>query len=158
VRPQAPLHPVRPPAENLPAQGFLGRFAGDLADLLAVDRVTVAMADPVRPDTGVVAACLGAPGVLGRHLPLPTEQTTGFKTAEEAVALGLGEDGGRELPWSFAHVPIATSGELLGAVTVVSRRPRAFSRQELVGVERLARRRVPEFDRRRFRRTWRETA
>jgi GAF domain-containing protein len=155
VQPQADPH-TRPTAETLPAQGFLGRFADDLADLLAVDRVTVAMTDPARPDTGVIAACLGAPGVLGRHVPLPTEPATGYKSADEAVALGLGEDG-RELPWSYAHVPIAASGELLGAVTVVSRRPRAFSERELVGVERLARRRVPEFDRRRFRRTWRET-
>jgi hypothetical protein len=70
------------------------------------------------------------------------------------TALGLGEDGEHDLPWSFAHVPIAGfADELMGAVTVVSRRARAFTEQDLLAIEKLARRRVPEFDRRQGRRT-----
>jgi hypothetical protein len=137
------------PVEALPGHGFLGRLAADLAEMLCVERVTVAIADPDHADAGIVAACVGAPGVLGRHAPLPTERATGVKSAAEAAALGLGADGDHELPWSYAHVPIAGTCEVLGAVTVVSRRARAFTEQDLIFVERIARRRVPEFDRRR---------
>jgi hypothetical protein len=145
---------AEPSPEALPNQGFLARLAGDVAEMLRVDRVTVAIPDPEHADTGIVAACLGAPGMLGMRLPLPTTSATGVKSAAEVAALGLGEDEDRELPWSFAHVPIAGfAEESLGAVTVVSRRARAFSEQDLLFIEKLARRRVPEFDRRRGRRT-----
>jgi hypothetical protein len=66
-------------AEALSAQGFLGRLAADLADLLRVERVTVVL-------------------------------------------------------------------------TIVARRPRTFTEHDLHGVECLARRRVPAFDRRDSRR------
>ena len=135
--------------EALPGRGFLGRLAADLAEMLRVDRVTVAVADLGRADVGVVAACVGAPGVLGTHVPLRAERATGFKSAAEAASLGLGEDDEPELPWSFAQVPIAGTSELLGTVTVVSRRARCFTEQELIFIERITRRRVPEFDRRR---------
>jgi hypothetical protein len=141
---------------SLPDRGFLGRLAADLADLLDVERVMVAIPDRQRADTAVVAACVGAPGALGRQVLLQTERSTGCKTADEALALGLDEDGGEALPWSYAHVPIAGADELLGAVTVVSRRFRSFTEQDLSGVEQLARRRVPQFDRRAERRSWRE--
>ena len=145
---------AEPSPEALPNHGFLARLAGDVAEMLRVERVTVAIADPEHADTGIVAACLGAPGTLGMRLPLPTACVTGVKSAAEAATLGLGEDEERELPWSFAHVPIAGfSEESLGAVTVVSRRARAFTEQDLLSIEKLARRRVPEFDRRQSRRS-----
>jgi hypothetical protein len=99
---------------------------------------------------------VGAPELLGTHVLLQTERATGCKTPEEAAVLGLDEDGTAELPWSYAHVPITGAGDLLGSVTLVSRRFRSFTEQDLSGVERLARRRVPSFDRRERRRSWRE--
>ena len=145
---------AEPSPEALPNHGFMARLAGDVAEMLRAERVTVAIADPDHADEGIVAACLGAPGTLGMRLPLPTERATGFKSAAEAATLGLGEDEEHSLPWSFAHVPIAgLSEESLGAVTVVSRRTRAFNEQDLLSIEKLARRRVPEFDRRQGRRT-----
>lgn len=140
-------------AEALPGHGFLGRLAADLAEMLRVERVTIAIADRDRADEGVVAACLGAPGALGTHVSLPEERATGYKSAAEAASLGLGTEHEHELPWSFAHVPIAGTRELLGAVTVVSRRARSFTEQDLIFIERMTRRRVPEFDRRRHGRT-----
>jgi hypothetical protein len=138
--------------ETLPGHGFLGRLVGDLAEMLRLDRVAVVVADPGRSDVGVVAACVGAPGMLGTHIPLCAVSVAGFKSAVEAAHLGLGGGVEPELPWSFARVPIAGTTELLGTVTVVSRWARCFTEQDLIFIERIARRRVPEFDRRRRRR------
>ena len=66
-----------------------------------------------------------------------------------ATALGIGGAAERAGAWTFAHVPITGEGELLGAVTVAACDERQFTRDDLAVVERLARSRVPRFDRRR---------
>jgi hypothetical protein len=123
----------------------LGRLAATVQDTLAAEQVTVVVSDDAEPGTGVVAACVGAPGLLGNRVRVLAEPVSGFLTPGEAGALGLaGEE-----PWAFAHLPIAGPLEPLGAVTVASRRPGAFGRRELRTLERLAREQAPEFDRRR---------
>jgi hypothetical protein len=134
------------PLEALPGHGFLGLLAVDLREALRVDRVTVVVADPAACGGGIVAACLGAPGMLGRHVPLLEEPATGYKSPAEAAALGLAGEGERELPWSFAYVPIAPAGQPIGAVTLVSRRARIFTDRDLSFVQRLASRRAAQFE------------
>jgi hypothetical protein len=84
--------------------------------------------------------------MLGRHVPLLGEPATGYRNPAEAAALGLAQEGERELPWSFAYVPIGLAGEPIGAVTLVSRRARIFTDGDLSFVERLARRRASQFE------------
>jgi hypothetical protein len=143
------VHPA--PVEMLPAHVPLGRLAVELRDSLDVERVSVVVSDPRVPGTGVVGACLGAPGLLGSRIPVVDEAATGLLNASEATAVGLGDGHEDGAPWTYAHVPIAgTDDELLGAVTVATRRFRQFGERDLRTVERVARERAPQFDRRRF--------
>jgi hypothetical protein len=137
------------PVEMLPAHVPLGRLAVELRDSFDVEQVSVVVSDPEDPGIGVVGACLGAPGLLGSRIPVVTEPTTGLLNAAEAAALGLGEDGEDDAPWTYAHVPIPGADGLLGAVTVATRRSREFRERDLVALERVARQRTPQFDRRR---------
>jgi hypothetical protein len=155
VQSQINLHPGA--VETLPGHGFLGRLAEDVRDALGVDRVTIALADPDEPGMGIVGACTGEPDVLGHHAPLITEPGTGYKSAAEAAALGLCEDAD-ERPWSFAHVPIDNDGDVPAVITLVARRARPFGPRDLGYVAQLARRRVPDFDRREAIRRFRATA
>jgi hypothetical protein len=110
----------------------LGQFAGEVAIALGAERVVVMIGDRAEPSTGVVAACLGAPGLVGRRGPMPTEP-----------ASGVVQD------WNFAQIPLDGVVEAAGAVSVATPGPRSFTDRDLGLVERLARSQVPLFDRRR---------
>jgi hypothetical protein len=141
------------PIEILPAHAALGHVAAEVRDALAVERVTVIVADPEEPHTGVVGACLGAPGLLGLRVPVEDKAATGVLGPAEAVVLGLTGDAGADDSWTFAHVPLDCAGWRRGAVAVAARRLLAFSTGEMNAIERLARRGAPDFDRRRRART-----
>jgi hypothetical protein len=118
------------PIEMLPDDEGLGQFAGEVAIELGAERVVVVIGDPAEPSTGVVAACLGTPGMVGRRVPMPTEP-----------AMGAAQD------WNFAQIPLNGIAEGTGAVAVASPRPRSFTERDLGFVERLARSRLARFDR-----------
>jgi GAF domain-containing protein len=69
----------------------------------------------------------------------------------EAVDFGLADAGECPAAWTFAHVPLAGAGRLVGAVTAASR-SRTFTEDDLTVIERMARNRARQFDRRRRRR------
>jgi hypothetical protein len=118
--------------EMLPDDTGFGQFAGEVAIELGAERVIVVIGDPAEPSTGVVAACLGTPGLVGRRLPMPSEP-----------AHGVVQD------WQFAQIPLKGMAERAGAVAVASPGRRSFTDRELGFVERLARSQLAQFDRRR---------
>jgi hypothetical protein len=136
---------ARAPVEVLPGADALGRLAAELRDTLRADRVAVIVADFDRGEEWRVAACAGAPGLLGSRLPVAARPTTRTIGPDEASALGLPGDG----CWSYAHVPMTGSSGTAGAVMVASRREIPYSQGEMRLIERLARSGVPEFERRR---------
>jgi hypothetical protein len=137
--------PDPPAAAVLGAHAGLGRLVATVQDTLAAEQVTVVVTDDAEPGTGVVAACVGAPGLLGNRVRVLPEPVSAFLTAGEAAALGLA---GQE-PWAFVHLPIPGPLEPAGALTVAARRAGVFGRGDLRMLERLAREGAPEFDRRR---------
>jgi hypothetical protein len=145
------------PVQVLPTHVPLAGVAVAVRDQLGAERVTVVVSDPGEPQTGLVCACLGAPGQLGRRVPVETSPATMVLDPVEAAALGLPADPA-ELPWTLAHLPLSGPSGLLGAVTVAGRRPRAYTEGEVGSIERLARHGARHFDRRRHRRTPRTTA
>jgi GAF domain len=132
----------------LGADPDLGRLAAAVHDTLDVKRVAVVVTDADKPGTGVVAACLGVPGLLGNRLPLVAEPATGLLTSGEVADLGFGDSDHGEEPWAFAQLPITGTDDVLGAVTVASQRDREFDDADLRVLERLAREQAPRFDRR----------
>jgi hypothetical protein len=120
------------PIEMLPDGEALGQFAGEVAIALGAERVVVVIGDDVEASTGVVAACLGTPGLVGRRVPLPTE-----------LATGVVED------WNFAQIPLTGDLEAKGVVAVAAPEPHAFTDRDLGFVEALARSQLRLFDRRR---------
>jgi hypothetical protein len=138
-----------PSVEVLRDREPLGRIAADVHHLLGAERVTVIVGEGEHRESGLVAACFGAPGLLGARIPVAAETSAGVLHPEEAAALGLA--GGTS--WSFAHIPLDGPEGVSGAITVATRRPNAFTPGELGRIERLARRGAPEFERRRFART-----
>jgi hypothetical protein len=137
-----------PPAETLGAHPELGPLATAVHDKFEAARVTVVLSDGDDPATGVVAACVGAPGLLGYRVPMVSAPVTGVLSPGEAAAIGLG-GGARAKPWAFAQLPIAGEDGPLGELTLAARREDAFSPRELRLLERIAREEAPEFDRRR---------
>jgi hypothetical protein len=133
------------PVEVIAGYDALGRLAAELRDTLRADRVAVIVAEPDRGEEWRVAACAGAPGLLGSRLPVASRPASRTIGAEEASALGLTGDG----CWTYAHVPLVGPSGTAGAVMVASRRELPFSRGELGLIERLARTSAPEFERRR---------
>jgi hypothetical protein len=138
-------------ARTLVAHPDLGRLAATVHDTLEVERVAVVVSDADEPGTGVVAACFGVPGLLGNRVPVLDEPATGLLYASDVAALGIGDGDGEpdEEPWAVAQLPITGRNQLLGALTVASRREREFSDYDLRVLERLAREGAPQFDRRR---------
>jgi signal transduction protein with GAF and PtsI domain len=134
--------------EALPAHGALGRLVADVRSALDVDRVTVVVSDPAEPASGLVGACIGARGLVGSRVHVEAEPVTGTLSAAQAAVLGLAAETDDDGPWTYAYVPIAGGDEVLGAVTVASRRARAFTQRELTSIECLARRGAGQFDRR----------
>ena len=141
--------PAAPPVRAITLSPPLERLAEDVHDALAVDRVTVVVSDDEKPGAGRVRACVGSPKPLGSRIDLIPVPVMGPMTPFGAAALGIGDADERADTWTFAHVPITCAGELLGAVTVATCGERDFTEDELTIVERLARSRVPRFDRRR---------
>ena len=137
-------------AATLPGEdgADLGRLAAAVHDTLQIERVAVVVSDRDDPRTGVVAACLGVPGLLGNRVPVLSQPAAGLLGPGEVADLGLGDDAPDEEPWAFAQLPIMGTREPLGALTVASRRGREFDGAELRALERLAREEVPRFDRR----------
>ena len=133
------------PVETLAGHETLGLLATDLRDELGAERVAVIAADPDRADEWRVAACTGAPGLLGSRLPVAARRASRTIGPEEASALGLPGDAS----WTYAHVPLTGTSGTSGAVMVATRRELPFSPAELTRIERLARTRAPEFERRR---------
>ncbi len=138
-----------PPVPAVVGHPPLERLAEDVHDALAVDRVIVVVSDDEKPGVGLVRACVGSPELLGSRIDLIPVPVTGPMSPFGAAALGIGDADERADAWTFAHVPIAGAGELLGAVTVATCGERDFTEADLTIVERLARSRVPRFDRRR---------
>jgi hypothetical protein len=118
--------------EMLPGDTGLGQFTGEVAIELGAERVIVVIGNPAEPSTGVVAACLGTPGLVGQRVPMPTERAT-----------GVAQD------WHFAQIPLKGMAEAAGAVAVASPGRRSFTDGDLGLVERLARSQLAQFDRRR---------
>ena len=149
IEPEADRAPAAPPALAVAAHPPLERLVADVHETLDVDRVAVVVSDDDEPGVGHVQACFGPPKLLGSRvevLPMPVRGPT---TPFGATALGLaGADEG-DSAWTFAHVPITDSEGLLGAVTVAALGEREFTEDDLTVLERLARSRVPRFDRRR---------
>jgi hypothetical protein len=119
--------------EMLPDEEALGQLVGEVAIALGAERVVVMIADAGEPSTGVVAACLGTPGLVGRRVPMPTEPAT-----------GVVED------WNFAQIPLHGRVAAAGAVAVAALEPRSFTPRDLGFVEQLARSQLRRFDRRRI--------
>lgn len=136
---------ARAPVEMLPGADSLGRLAAELRDTLRADRVAVIVAEPDRGEEWHVAACVGAPGLLGSRLPVAARPTTQTIGPDEASALGLTGNA----CWTYAHVPMTGPSGTAGAVMVASRREIPFSAGEMRLIERLARMGAPEFERRR---------
>src|SRR4051794_20981415 len=88
-----------PPAEVLPGHEALASLAEELRDALRAERVAVIVADVDRIDGWRVAACIGAPGLLGSRLPVAERRASRTIGAEEAGALGLP----RDVCWTYAH-------------------------------------------------------
>lgn len=154
-----PPHPGRDglrtalPVEVLDDDDGFGRLAAQVRDRLAVERVTVIVAEDSSADMGIVAACLGAPGQLGQRIPLVDTPSTGLLTPDEAAALSLTGATPGGASWSYAHVPLDGPDGVRGAVMVAARRVLAFSSGEMTQIERLARRGAPRFERRGHERT-----
>ena len=148
--PRVDAVPAAPPVRAIAGSPPLERLAEDIHDALAVDRVTVVMSDDEKPGVGRVGACFGSRKPLGSRIDLIPVPVTGPMSPFGAAALGIGDADERADAWTFAHVPITGAGELLGAVTVASCGERDFTEDDLTIVERLARSRVPRFDRRRL--------
>jgi hypothetical protein len=142
---------LRGAVEAFPDHAALGRVAAEICDVLQAERVSVVLTDPAEPSTGVVRACLGAPGVLGSRVPVEPRSATGVLGATEASVLGLAPEAGSPA-WQFAHVPIAEMGDVVGAVTAASR-SRTFAEADLTLIEHVARGGARPFDRRRIART-----
>jgi hypothetical protein len=144
---QALARPGDPPqVEALPAYDALGRLAGDVRGALGAKRIAVMVSDPEDPGTGTVVASLGAPELLGSRVRISTDAASGSPGPEEARVLGIGHEGLPRVPWRFARAPIAIEENVLGVVTVASRRPRAFTRRDVTFLERLAGRVAHQLD------------
>jgi hypothetical protein len=137
--------PLLPAVETLPGHEPLDLLTAELRDAFGAERIAVIAADPDRAGEWRVAACTGAPGLLGSRLPIAARRTSRTIGPEEASALGLPGDGW----WTYAHVPLTGVTGTAGAVMVATRRRLPFSPAELTLIERLARTRAPEFERRR---------
>jgi hypothetical protein len=155
----APAHPYRgrvrwaTPVEILPDHEMLGGVAAEVRAVLGVEQVTVALADGQYRDTGIVGACINAPGLLGERVPIEAMADTGFLPPEEAEDLGLTGDTPGGASWTYAHVPLHGPAGVSGAVTVTARRMLPFTTGEIRQIERVARRGAPQFERRRNVRT-----
>jgi hypothetical protein len=147
--PRANAVAAAPPVRAVAVSPPLEQLAEDVHDALAVDRVTVVVSDDEKPGVGRVRACFGSPKPLDSRINLIPVPVTGPMSPFGAAALGIGDADERADSWTFAHVPITGAGELLGAVTVATCGERDFTEDDLTVVERLARSRVPRFDRRR---------
>jgi GAF domain-containing protein len=132
---------------ELPAELSLDRVVAQVHRAFEADHVTVVVADPEEPAMGRIEACLGAPSLVGRRIPVERTPATGVVGAPQAERLGLAPERQAGKPWRFAHVPIAGEGETLGTVTV-ARRSRAFDGRDLEFIEHLARSGAHQFDRR----------
>lgn len=132
--------------QALPSLDALGRVAAEVREALGAERVAVVLSDPDEPTTGVVGACLGAPGLLGSRVPVGPTRATGVLQAQQASVLGLPRELGSDA-WRFAHVPIAGTGNVIGAVTAASR-SHTFAQADLRLIEHVARGGSGLFDRR----------
>ena len=146
--PSAALAPVAPLVGAVAAHPELKQLAADVQDALDVDRVAVVVSDDEEPGVGRVGACFGSRKPLGSRIDLIPVPVTGPMSPFGAAALGIGDADERADAWTFAHLPITGTGELLGAVTVAACGERDFTVHDLTVLERLARSRVPRFDRR----------
>jgi hypothetical protein len=144
----APLAAVPPPVARCDGPPELERLAADVHETLGVDRVAVVVTGEEGPGMGRVGACVGPDSLLGSRVSLIPEPVSGPMTPTGAAALGIGGPDEGEGAWSFAHVPITTEDELLGAITVACEGDRRFTDADLARLERLARSQVPRFDRR----------
>jgi hypothetical protein len=138
---------LRGSVETLPDHDVLGRVAAEVCAALQAERVSVVLSDPNKPTTGVIRACVGAPGLLGSRVLVEATPAVGALGASEAPILGLARQA-RSEAWTYAHVPIAGPREVVGAVTAASR-SRTFAEADLALIERVARRGGRPFDRRR---------
>ena len=138
---------VRGTVAALPDHAALARVAAEVCETLQAERVAVVLSDPDEPHTGVIRACLGAPGLLGSRVPVEPTPATGVLGAPDAPTLGLAQPAESEA-WTYAHVPIAGPDDVLGTVTA-ARRSRAFAQADLALIEHVARRGARPFDRRR---------
>jgi hypothetical protein len=121
--------------------------AAEVCDVLGAEWVAVVLSDPDEPTTGVVGACLGAPGLLGSRVPVGPTRAAGVLEGPHASVLGLPREPGSDA-WRFAHVPIASTSNVIGAVTAASR-SRTFAQADLSLIEHVARGGAGQFDRRR---------
>jgi hypothetical protein len=137
------------PTRAVTGHPALERLAADVHETLDVDRVAVVVSDDDEPGVGRVEACFGPPRLLGSRVELLPVPVTGPMSPFGATALGIAGADEHANAWTFAHVPITGSGELLGAVTVAALGEREFTDDDLTVLERLARSGVPRFDRRR---------
>jgi hypothetical protein len=138
--------------ETPPSSASLGPIATAVGDELDAECVIVVVTVPGDPGVGVVRASLGAPALLGSRVPVNGVPATGALDPEEAATLGLLSDREGDLPWTFAHVPIAGAhDEVVGTVTVASRRSQPFADEDVRFIERVASRGASRFARRRER-------
>ncbi len=146
-------HPGRGPVrwsqtvDVLPGHEELGDLADRIRHMLGVEQICVVVGD--EHASGLVAACIDAPGRLGARTPVGRRAVTGLLDRDEAAAYGLHGETPGGASWSYAHVPLHGPDGLTGAIDVAARRVLPFSSGELRLIERLARRGTPRFERRR---------
>ena len=134
--------------ETPPSRVSLSPIATALGDELDAECVIVVVTVPGDPGIGVVRTSLGAPGLLGSRVPVNGVAAAGLLDAEEAATLGLVSDREPDLPWTFAHVPLpGTHDEVMGTVTVASRRSQPFTEEDVRFIERVASRGASRFAR-----------
>jgi hypothetical protein len=132
--------------ETRPGDAALRRVARGIRDALQAERVSVVLTNPGEPTTGVVAACLGAPGLVGSRVPVEPTSATGVLGPAEAPVVGLASGAGSDA-WTFAHLPLTGMSDLVGTVTAASR-SRTFAEADLALMEHVARDGARPFDRR----------
>jgi hypothetical protein len=125
-----------------------GPIASAVGEELGAECVIVVVTVPGDPGIGVVRTSLGAPALLGSRVPVHGVASAGVLDPEEAAVLGLVGDGEADVPWTFAHVPIAGAhDDVVGTVTVASRRSRPFTEEDISFIERVAGRGASRFAR-----------